>query len=78
MKSILDKEFEYTRAAATDITKTLMKHGFKPREHHYDELARLRQLRRRLDAYTKFKDGMAFIPEDLFEEMLNDADGFSK
>lgn len=72
---ILDKNFIYTPSANTDITETLRKHGANIRQHSYDELARLRKLRRQLDAHARFKDGFAYIPEHLFEEMLADADG---
>lgn len=72
---ILDKEFVYTPAAQTDIAKRFRAAGMTQREVSYDELARLRTLRRQLDAFAKFKDGKAFFDEDTFEEMLNEADG---
>lgn len=72
---ILDKEFVYTPAAQTDIRRHFVKHGMTQREHHYDELSRLRTLRRQLDAFAKFKDGKAIFDEAVFEEMLNEADG---
>lgn len=72
---ILDKDFIYTPSANTDISETLRKHGANIRMHSYDELARLRKLRRQLDAHTRFKDGFAMIPEHVFEDMLNEADG---
>lgn len=72
---ILDKDFVYTPAAQTDIRSRLVANGMKQREHHYDELARLRTLRRQLDAFATFKNGKAIFDEGRFEEMLNQADG---
>jgi len=72
---ILDDDFKYTPAAKTDIKLTLLKHGHQQREHHYDELARLRTLRTQLDAFARFQDGKAIFDEVVFEEMLAEADG---
>ena len=72
---ILDKDFVYVTAAQTDIARRFRAAGLTQREVSYDELSRLRTLRRQLDAFAKFKDGKAIFDEAVFEEMLNEADG---
>lgn len=75
MKSILDKDFVYTNSASTNIRERLIANGMKTRDHHYDELARLRKLRRQLDEYARFVHDAVIFDEHLFEEMLAEADG---
>lgn len=72
---IYDPNFKYTPSASTDIRKTLIANGMKPRETSYDELERLRRLRRLLDEYAHFVGDTVIFDEHLFEEMLRDADG---
>jgi adenine-specific DNA glycosylase len=41
MKSILDKDFVYTNASQTDVTKIWRKHGWRSRDEILHELSNL-------------------------------------
>ena len=77
MKSILDKDFEYTNSASTDIRLRFIANGLKPRKPQYSELERLRRFRRQVESLAGFVNGRVTFDEMVFEEMLAEADGVS-
>ena len=77
MKTIYDNDFKYIPSVSTDIRQRFIANGMKPRELGYDELERLRRLRRRIEAHATFTGKQTVVFDaDLFEEMLAEADGF--
>lgn len=77
MKSILDKNFQYTPAVATNIMERFIANGLQPRKPQLTELERLRQFRRKIEAHANFANHKVIFAEDIFEELLAECDGIA-
>lgn len=75
MKSILDKDFKYTPAVATNIMERFIANGLQPRKQPMTELERLRQFRRQIEAMAKYSNCKVVFDEIAFEDLLAEADG---
>lgn len=77
MKSILDKDFQYIPAVATNIMDRFIANGLQPRKQPMTEIERLRQFRREIEAHANFANHKVIFSADIFEELLAECDGVS-
>jgi len=77
MKTLLDPSFQYIPACATDIRERFIANGMVPKKPILSEIERLRLFKRQIETLASFVDGRVTFDEQVFEDILAEADGAS-